>query len=325
MYRPLLLHTVLALLSVLLSPIHAAGAAEGEGTESLLPLRQHSIYAPYVDQDLQNRWFDFGGEAYVNTNKHIRLTQDRQSETGWLWSRLPINVANFQIDIEFRISGKSHHLNGDGMAIWLTKGRATYGSVFGSADQFEGLGLFFDTYANGRHAYTFPRIMAMMGDGVQKYDHDTDGETNSVGACSAAIRRTDIETKVRIIYKKGDSLSVLLQYRGWDEWTPCFEIKNAVLPDAPYLGVTAITGELHDAHDVVTITANSIQMQQDGRPVHDNSRGSKKDHGEKSSSSGGSWLGFLIKVSLFGGVCAAAFQAYKIYYVQGGRWSNKRF
>lgn len=34
--------------------------------------------------------------------------------------------------------------------VWLTKDRATVGPVFGSADRFEGLGIFFDTYDNER-------------------------------------------------------------------------------------------------------------------------------------------------------------------------------
>ncbi|KAG0076056.1 hypothetical protein BGZ90_009164, partial [Linnemannia elongata] len=60
------------------------------------PLRTHSIYMPYIDNDLQNRWFDFGGDTIVNTNRHIRLTQDVPSQSGWLWSRLPLMAANFQ-------------------------------------------------------------------------------------------------------------------------------------------------------------------------------------------------------------------------------------
>jgi hypothetical protein len=42
----------------------------------------------HIDQDLQNRWFDFGGDALINTNRHVRLTQDMPSQSGWLWSRL---------------------------------------------------------------------------------------------------------------------------------------------------------------------------------------------------------------------------------------------
>lgn len=40
------------------------------------------------DDELQNRWFDFGGSTIINTNRHIRLTNNRQSQQGYLWSRL---------------------------------------------------------------------------------------------------------------------------------------------------------------------------------------------------------------------------------------------
>ena len=51
-------------------------------------------------------------------------------------------------------------------------------------DEFEGLAIFIDTYANARHGYSFPRITAMLGDGKTKYDHDNDGDANTLGACS---------------------------------------------------------------------------------------------------------------------------------------------
>ncbi|KAG8911982.1 hypothetical protein FRC01_005364 [Tulasnella sp. 417] len=305
--------------------------------ETLVPLRTHSLYAPYVDQDLQNRWFDFGGEAYVNTNKHIRLTQDRQSETGWLWSRLPLTPSNYQIDIEFKIGGGSGHLFGDGMAIWLTKTRAEYGPVFGSKekrsleketdflynleDKFEGVGIFLDTYANSRHSYSFPRIMAMVGDGRTSYDLGSDGDKNSAGACSASIRRNDIKTMIRIRYKKDKGLEVLLQYKGWDEWTPCFEIKNLVLPTMPYLGFTAITGEVHDAHDIISVAANSIVLNPPNLQMDDTVfKGRQSAFGAKEA--GGSWFGTLFKLILLGGVVAGAYQAYVMYFLKG---QNKRF
>ena len=67
-----------------------------------------------------------------NTNKHVRLTQDKPSQKGWLWSRMPLSVLNWQMDIEFKVDGKAHNLFGDGFAIWLSKDRAKLGSVFGS-------------------------------------------------------------------------------------------------------------------------------------------------------------------------------------------------
>lgn len=51
---------------------------------------------------------------------------------GWLWSRLALTAANFVIEAEFKISGDTSHLFGDGLALWLTTDRAQPGPVFGS-------------------------------------------------------------------------------------------------------------------------------------------------------------------------------------------------
>ena len=50
------------------------------------------------------------------------------------------------------MEGKGDGLFGDGFAVWLTKERVEMGPVFGNRDNFEGLGIFFDTYANSRQA-----------------------------------------------------------------------------------------------------------------------------------------------------------------------------
>lgn len=88
--------------------------------------------------------------------------------------------------MEFKIHGEGH-LHGDGFALWLTKQRATQGPVFGSADNFEGLGIFFDTYKNNRPGTSFPFVMAMMGDGKTTYDQAHDGKANQLAGCSVCI------------------------------------------------------------------------------------------------------------------------------------------
>ena len=70
------------------------------------------------------------------------------------------------------------------MALWVTKQRAQQGPVFGFIDQFEGLGIFFDTYKNNRPGVVFPYVMAMMGDGKQNYDKAKDGKENELAGCS---------------------------------------------------------------------------------------------------------------------------------------------
>ncbi|KAG6853518.1 hypothetical protein C0991_003648 [Blastosporella zonata] len=297
-----------------------------ETIDRTVQLRTHSIYAPYIDQDLQNRWWDFGADAYVvrilpsgfraeltifqNTNKHIRLTQNRPSQMGWLWSRLPLTAANFVIEIEFKVSGDSSHLFGDGLAVWLTRDRKKEGPVFGNQDNFEGLGIFLDTYANGRHSYSFPHITAMLGDGKTPYDSGTDGDTNSIGGCSANFRRTNVATKLKITHLHDKLLDVKLQHKAWDEWTDCFQVKNISLPVNPYMGFSAMTGDVSDAHDIITVTTYSAILVPE-------EKGKKKKGGIFSSASPsdepGSWLAFFFKLFLLVGVCAGGYYGYQEY------------
>ncbi|KAG6910435.1 hypothetical protein DXG01_010790 [Tephrocybe rancida] len=230
---------------------------------------------------------------------------------GWLWSRLPLTASNFVIEVEFKISGDSSHLFGDGLAMWLTRERRQDGPVFGSKDNFEGLGIFLDTYANGRHSYSFPHITAMLGDGNTVYDKATDGDTNSIGSCSANFRRTNVATKLKVTYVKDNFLDVKLQHKAWDDWTDCFHVKNISLTVNPYLGFSAMTGDVSDAHDIITVTTYSaILVPQE--------KGKKKKTSIFSSTSSedsepGSWLGFFFKLFLFAGMCAGGYYGYQEY------------
>ncbi|WRT70385.1 uncharacterized protein IL334_007383 [Kwoniella shivajii] len=290
--------------------------------EKTIPLRTHSLAAPYVDSDLQNRWWDFGGSAIINTNKHVRLTQDRPSEQGWLWSRMPLSVSNWQIDVEFKVDGKAHNMFGDGFAIWIAKDRANIGPVFGSVDYFTGLGLFFDTYSNSRHSYQWPRVTAMLGDGKTQYDHDHDNEAHELAGCSENFRRRgDTPTKVRLTYVKGKMLQVKLQTKNVNEWTMCFETP-VDLPESPYIGFTAATGDVSDNHDIISVNTFSAtlraQYRTDQVPLAaetNQGRSGKGRPSTKPSSGGGAagWFLFILKgigILAFIAFAIAAFRTY---------------
>jgi hypothetical protein len=34
-----------------------------------------------------------------------------------------------------------------------------------------------------------------------------------------------------------------------DDWTPCFTLKNVSLPEVPFLGFSALTGDVSDDHE----------------------------------------------------------------------------
>ncbi|KAK7057726.1 mannose ER-golgi intermediate compartment [Favolaschia claudopus] len=273
-------------------------------------LRTHSLYAPYIDQDLQNRWWDFGADAYVNTNKHIRLTRQRPSQMGWLWSRLPMTATNFVIEVEFKIAtNDGSYLYGDGMAIWLTRDRAQPGPVFGSKDNFEGLAIFLDTYSNSRHGYAFPRVAGMLGDGKTSYNVGNDGDGQTFGACTANFRQTNVATKVKITYVKDDFLDVKVQYRAWDEWTDCFRQEKFNLLSAPFLGFSAMTGDVSDNHDIISVTSYAAVLS----PATAQRDKAAPTFFSRGPSNQGTWLGFFFKLFLFAGVCVGGYYGWEEY------------
>ncbi|KAG8416550.1 hypothetical protein J3459_007521 [Metarhizium acridum] len=291
------------------------GTAQADQVSDLksISLRTHSIQQPYLDSDMQSRWFDFGGDAIVRTDSYIRLTSDLPSQSGWLFSRVPLTATNWEVEVEFKISGK-HQLYGDGFAMWITKQRGQMGPVFGSVDRFEGLGIFVDTYKNNRPGVVFPYVMAMYGDGHRSYNKNDDGKETELAGCSArGIRHASVPTKMRLTYIQDKQLKLDLQYREEDEWTSCFEVDNPPqIPNIAYLGFSAETGELSDNHDIISVSTKNLYNSpgsttdragaNKGRPIHNNV-----------VKEGSSWTWFFSKIILFFVAVGGVYVGYTAY------------
>lgn len=243
-----------------------------------------------------------GSHGLTTRTRYIRLTSDRPSQSGWLFSRVPLSATNWEIEVEFKIHGKNQ-LYGDGFAMWLTKDRAHQGPVFGAADKFDGLGIFFDTYKNNRPGVVFPYVMAMVGDGKTSYDKDTDGKDTEFAGCSArGIRHASVPTKFRLTYWQDKSLKLELQYKAENEWTLCFETSEPpTIPQVAYLGFSAETGELSDNHDIISVNAKNLYTTQPVKPTTPGSgRGGRKGATRGGSGSdGSSWTWFFMKIFFF--------------------------
>ncbi|XP_074415404.1 VIP36-like protein isoform X4 [Zonotrichia albicollis] len=190
----------LALLAVLLG----LGGTAAEQTEEHLK-REHSLSKPYqgVGSASSGLW-DLLGNAMVMT-QFIRLTPDVQSKQGAVWNRVPCYLRDWEMQVHFKIHGQGKkNLNGDGFAIWYTKDRMQPGPVFGSKDNFLGLGVFVDTYPNEekQQERVFPYISAMVNNGSLTYDHDRDGRPTELGGCTAMVRNLHHDTFLVIRYVK---------------------------------------------------------------------------------------------------------------------------
>ncbi|KAF2248518.1 hypothetical protein BU26DRAFT_520198 [Trematosphaeria pertusa] len=305
--------TSLCLLAGSLVGVRALGLSEHPDIKAI-SLRTHSLEPPYLDSDMQSRWWDFGGDTIIRTDKYIRLASDKPSRDGWIFSRVPLTATNWEILVEFKIHGQGN-LYGDGMAMWLTKQRATPGPVFGATDNFEGLGVFFDTYKNNRPGTVFPYIMAMSGDGKTPYDKDNDGKANEVAGCSArGIRNAQIPTKARFTYFQDQSLKLDLQYKSEDEWTNCFEIVNFKVPPVAYLGFSAETGELSDNHDIVSVKTQNLYMRSGGgSSAGSTGKAGSTTYKPQAPKSSSSWTWFFMKFVLFGLAVTGAYVGFTIY------------
>jgi mannose-binding lectin 2 len=295
-----------------------AKAAE-EGEIKSVSLRTHTLVQPYLDSDMQSRWFDFGGDTIVRTDSYIRLTSDRPSQSGWLFSRVPLTATNWEVEVEFKISGKNQ-LYGDGFAMWVTRQRGQQGDVFGHTDNFEGLGVFVDTYKNNRPGVVFPYVMAMFGDGQTSYDKSNDGKNTELAGCSArGIRHSNTPTKLRLTYFQDKQLKLELQYKNENDWQLCFDVEQPpAIPNIAYLGFSAETGELSDNHDIVSVRAKNLYSSPSvsgskSTPGGKGRGGSSSSKGYNRAKKGGSWTWFIAKIVLFILAVGGAYVGYTAY------------
>ena len=136
---------------------------------SLTRLEDQSFYAPFTEYDSGGSRmvasYREGGVAKVNEN-FIRLTPDRQSKRGHLWSSRRVDVHDWSVVLEFRVSGQGKTLFGDGLAFWFTDmPNIRNGEVFGVVDDFKGFAVVFDTFRNQEFLAVHKDISVLTGDG----------------------------------------------------------------------------------------------------------------------------------------------------------------
>ncbi len=121
------------------------------------------------------------GHAQVSSS-FARLTPDRQSKKGALWSRKAIGVPSFSAIFKFRISGQGKSFFGDGIGLWITQqGYYVDGNLHGSKESFYGIGIIFDTFKNTENLAAHRDVTILVNDGEKTYEAMTeDVKGNSI-------------------------------------------------------------------------------------------------------------------------------------------------
>lgn len=106
----------------------------------------------------------------IASSESVRVAPSLRSQKGAIWTKLPTNFDNWEIEVVFRVSGRGR-IGADGLALWYTSQKGEYnGDVFGSSDSWNGLGVFFDSFDND-NKHNNPYISAVLNDGTRKFDH----------------------------------------------------------------------------------------------------------------------------------------------------------
>ena len=92
----------------------------------------------------------------------------------------------------------------------------------------------------------------MVNNGTVSYNHQRDGEDTMVGGCKVKFRNLDHNTFLSIRYEN-DELTVSHDLDNKNEWKTCLQVKGVTLPTGYYFGASAITGELSDNHDMLSM------------------------------------------------------------------------
>lgn len=219
---------------------------------------KYSFKGPYLAQkDGTVPFWTYDGNAIASEDM-VRITPSLRSKKGSVWTKLKTNFEWWEVELVFRVNGRGR-LGADGLAFWFTDEHMSEGPVFGSADNWKGLALFFDSFDNDNKGNN-PYIMAMINDGSKSYDHQSDGIHQQLAGCLRDFRNKPFPTRAKIEYYK-NVLTVMFHSGNTnndEEYELCLRTENVFLPQFGHFGVSAATGGLADDHDALKFLTYSL-------------------------------------------------------------------
>ncbi|XP_053318570.1 protein ERGIC-53-like [Spea bombifrons] len=228
---------------------------------------KYSFKGPHVTMpDGSVPFWDMYGDALPGPDE-VRLVPSMKNHAGSMWTTRNASFPHWEVDVSLRIMGHGR-MGSDGLAIWYTKEPGRTGTVYGSADKWDGVAIIFDTFDNDVMGNN-PTILIVGNNGKLNYDHSQDGMNQALGSCVLSFRNTIRPFKAKISYYKRTlrvSVQTGLSPRG-DAYELCAQVSNMVIPSTGYFGISASTGVLADDHDVLSFMTYSLSKTWDESPA----------------------------------------------------------
>ncbi|XP_053557146.1 protein ERGIC-53 [Bombina bombina] len=213
---------------------------------------KYSFKGPYLAQsDGTVPFWTHTGNAIPSADQ-IRITPSLKSQKGSVWTKSITNFENWEVEVTFRITGRGR-IGADGLAVWYAEGQGLEGDVFGAADSWNGVGIFFDSFDNDGKKNN-PMILVVGNNGKLNYDHQNDGSTQALASCQRDFRNKPYPVRAKITYYN-KTLTVMIN-NGFtpdkEDYEFCAKVDNMILPGQGFFGISAATGGLADDHDVLS-------------------------------------------------------------------------
>ncbi|XP_069812535.1 protein ERGIC-53-like [Dendropsophus ebraccatus] len=197
----------------------------------------------------------------------VRLVSSLKNHKGSMWTNSSSSFPHWEVEMSIRISGHGRE-GAEGLAFWYTREKGELGTVYGSADLWDGVAIIFDTFDHDFKGNN-PAIVIVGNNGKLQYDHLRDGSSQALGTCVQHFRNTIRPFKTKITYYKR-TLRIFVQV-GFSPnnsaYELCAEVANMVIPSTGYFGVSAATSALADDHDILSFMVYSLSATWEESPV----------------------------------------------------------
>uniref|UniRef100_A0A8D3A024 Lectin, mannose-binding, 1 n=1 Tax=Scophthalmus maximus TaxID=52904 RepID=A0A8D3A024_SCOMX len=242
---PVLILTFLAALALRrgVADVAAGGSPSAETPHRRFEYK-YSFKGPHLSQsDGSVPFWIHTGNAIPSADQ-VRITPSLRSQKGSVWTKNKVNFEHWEAEVTFRVSGRGR-MGADGLALWFTTEQGLDGPVYGAADRWNGLGIFFDSFDNDGKKNN-PAILVVGNNGNLVYDHQNDGSTQALGTCLRDFRNKPYPVRAKIMYYK-QTLTVMIN-NGFtpdrDDYEFCTKVDNMVIPTEGFFGISAATGGL---------------------------------------------------------------------------------